>query len=38
VGCRLDRIPLEQDGIVPVPGRTGIYRALIRNGLVSPGR
>ena len=23
---------------MPVPGRTSIYRALVRNGLVSPGR
>ena len=27
----------ERDGIVPVPGRTSIYRALVRNGLVVPG-
>ena len=35
-----DRIgyQLQQDGIVPVPGRTSIYRALVRNGLVSPGQ
>ena len=35
-----DRIgyQLVQDGIVPVPGRTSIYRALVRNGLVSPGQ
>lgn len=35
-----DRIgyQLEQDGIGPVPGRTSIYRALVRNGLVSPGQ
>jgi transposase len=35
-----DRIgyQLEQDGIGPVPGRTSIYRALIRNGLVVPGQ
>src|SRR5688572_16363099 len=29
-----DRInQLERDGISPVPGRTSIYRALVRNGL-----
>ena len=35
-----DRIgyQLQQDGIGPVPGRTSIYRALVRNGLVSPGQ
>ena len=34
-----DRIgyQLERDGVAPVPGRTSIYRALVRNGLVSPG-
>ena len=34
-----DRIgyQLERDGVGPVPGRTSIYRALVRNGLVSPG-
>jgi transposase InsO family protein len=35
-----DRIgyQLERDGIGPVPGRTSIYRALLRNGLVVPGQ
>jgi transposase InsO family protein len=35
-----DRIgyQLQRDGIGPVPGRTSIYRALLRNGLVSPGQ
>jgi transposase InsO family protein len=35
-----DRIgyQLESDGIGPVPGRTSIYRALVRNGLVVPGQ
>jgi transposase InsO family protein len=35
-----DRIgyQLQRDGIGPVPGRTSIYRALLRNGLVVPGR
>ncbi|HEY6686454.1 MAG TPA: IS481 family transposase, partial [Propionibacteriaceae bacterium] len=35
-----DRIgyQLERDGIIPLPGRTSIYRALVRNGLVSPGQ
>jgi hypothetical protein len=38
VRCRSDQIPAGQDGIGPVPGRTGINRALIRNGLVVPGQ
>jgi hypothetical protein len=29
---------LEQDGIIPVPGRTSIYRALVRHGLVAAAR
>ena len=35
-----DRIgyQLQRDGIGPVPGRTSIYRALVRNGLVVPGQ
>ena len=35
-----DRIgyQLGRDGVSPVPGRTSIYRALVRNGLVSPGQ
>ena len=35
-----DRIgyQLTRDGIGPVPGRTSIYRALVRNGLVVPGQ
>ncbi len=35
-----DRIgyQLERDGIGLVPGRTSIYRALVRNGLVVPGQ
>ena len=35
-----DRISyqLTRDEVVPVPGRTGIYRALVRNGLVVPGQ
>jgi transposase len=34
-----DRIgyQLQRNGIGPVPGRTSIYRALVRNGLVVPG-
>ena len=38
-GWGADRIgyQLHKDGTVPVPGRTSIYRALLRNGLVSPG-
>jgi transposase InsO family protein len=39
-GWGADRIgyQLERDGIVPVPARTSIYRALVRNGLVVPGQ
>lgn len=35
-----DRIgyQLTRDGVSPVPGRTSIYRALMRNGLVVPGQ
>jgi transposase InsO family protein len=35
-----DRIgyQLAKDGIGPVPGRTSIYRALVRNGLIVPGQ
>src|SRR5215217_2355088 len=29
---------LRKDDVVPVPGRTSIYRALVRNGLVVPGQ
>jgi hypothetical protein len=29
---------LARDGVVPVPGRSSIYRALLRNGLVVPGQ
>jgi transposase InsO family protein len=32
------RYQLSRDGVVPVPGRTSIYRALVRNGLVDPQR
>jgi hypothetical protein len=28
------RYQLEKDGVVPLPGRTSIYRALVRHGLV----
>ena len=31
------RYQLGRDGVVPVPGRTSIYRALMRNGLVEAG-
>jgi transposase InsO family protein len=36
----VDRIgyQLANDGVLPVPGRTSIYRALLRNGLVVPGQ
>ena len=35
-----DRISyqLTRDEVVPVPARTSIYRALVRNGLVVPGQ
>ena len=39
VGCGPDRLPAGQGpDRVPVPGRTSIYRAPTRNGLVVPGR
>jgi transposase InsO family protein len=39
-GWGSDRIgyQLARDGVVPVPGRSSIYRALMRNGLVVPGQ
>jgi transposase len=39
-GWGADRISyqLGRDGIGPVPGRSSIYRALLRNGLVVPGQ
>ena len=27
---------LERDGVSPVPGRSSVYRALVRNGLITP--
>ncbi|GAB3078099.1 hypothetical protein GCM10027053_48070 [Intrasporangium mesophilum] len=35
-----DRIwyQLQREGIVPVPGRSGVYRALVRNGRIDPAR
>ena len=27
---------LQRDGIEPVPGRSSIYRCLVRHGLISP--
>jgi transposase InsO family protein len=27
---------LEREGVVPVPGRTSVYRALVRHGLIDP--
>jgi Homeodomain-like domain len=38
-GWGADRIgyQLAKDDVVPVPGRTSVYRALLRNGLVVPG-
>ncbi len=32
------RYQLASDGVAPVPGRTSIYRALVRHGLVTPGQ
>ncbi len=29
---------LERDGVEPLPGRAGVYRALVRHGLFAPGR
>jgi len=31
------RFQLERDAVGPVPGRTSVYRALVRNGLVEAG-
>jgi transposase InsO family protein len=38
IGYQLSRDDLFKDGMMPVPGRTSIYRALVRNGLVVPGQ
>ena len=38
MGGGSDRLPADRDGVSPVPGRTSIYRALVRNGLVVPGQ
>ena len=27
---------LEAEGVVPLPGRSSVYRALIRHGLIEP--
>ncbi|MGW5237821.1 IS481 family transposase, partial [Monashia sp. NPDC004114] len=32
------RYQLQREGIVPVPGRSGVYRALVRNGRIGPAR
>ncbi|GAB3077357.1 hypothetical protein GCM10027053_47340 [Intrasporangium mesophilum] len=32
------RYQLQREGIVPVPGRSGVYRALVRNGRIDPAR
>jgi transposase len=32
------RWELERAGVVPVPGRSAVYRALVRHGLVVPGK
>ena len=38
IGYQLTRDDLFKDGMVLVPGRTSIYRALVRSGLVASGR
>jgi hypothetical protein len=38
IGYQLTRDEVFQDGMAPVPGRTSIYRALKRNGLVALGQ
>ena len=35
-GPRSIRFRLERDGVEPVPGRSSIYRCLVRHGLVEP--
>jgi transposase len=32
------RFELERAGVVPLPGRSAVYRALIRHGLIVPGK
>src|SRR4051794_10294739 len=32
------RYQLEREGVAPVPGRSGVYRALVRNGRIDPVR
>jgi transposase len=32
------RWELERAGVVPLPGRSAVYRALIRHGLITPGK
>lgn len=32
------RYQLRREGVVPVPGRSGVYRALVRNGRIDPAR
>src|SRR5512133_2177198 len=38
IGYQLTRDGMFKDGMVPVPGRTSIYRALLRSGLVASGQ
>jgi hypothetical protein len=38
IGYQLTRDEVFKDAVVPVPGRSSIYRALMRNGLVVPGQ
>jgi transposase-like protein len=35
-GPRTLRTRLEREGLTPVPGRSSIYRALVRHGLIDP--
>ena len=32
------RYQLAREGVVPVPGRSSVYRALVRNGLLDPAK
>jgi transposase InsO family protein len=36
-GARRIRFELERAGVVPVPSESGVYRALVRAGLIEPG-
>ena len=34
VGSAFDRFRLDREGVVPLPGRSSIYRCLVRHGLI----